>query len=83
MPQAIDCSPITGGIAAKVQAEAPKPTRDKSTIAQTLETGLTHAKNLLTSANAVEKLKPHVQNAAGWLGQHGHKLLPLVGLRTL
>jgi hypothetical protein len=67
MPQAIDFSPVTDGIATQVQAEAHKSTRNKSAIAQTLETGLTYAKNLHGFADAIETLEPHVQNAAaGW-----------------
>ena len=38
------------------------------------------ARNLQGFAEAIDKLRPHVQNAASWLGEHGTKLLPLVGL---
>ncbi|MEA5451291.1 pentapeptide repeat-containing protein [Leptolyngbya sp. CCNP1308] len=72
--------PVTTGIAAKLDAEAAKPAPDKSIVATTLETGLTYARNLQGFAEAIDKLRPHVQNAAGWLGEHGTKLLPLVGL---
>jgi uncharacterized protein YjbI with pentapeptide repeats len=72
--------PVTDGIAQKLEVEAQKPTPNKDVIGQTLETGLTYAKTLQGFAEALDQLKPHVQNAAGWLGQHGHKLLPLVGL---
>jgi uncharacterized protein YjbI with pentapeptide repeats len=72
--------PVTDAYAQKLQAEAEKPVPDESVIAQTLETGLTYAQNLQGFAEAIDKLRPHVQNAAGWLGQNGHKLLPLVGL---
>jgi hypothetical protein len=72
--------PVTTGIAAKLEAEAAKPVPDKSVVATTLETGLTYAQNLQGFAEAIEKLRPPVQNAAGWLGEHGAKLLPLVGL---
>lgn len=72
--------PVTTGIAAKLDAESAKPAPDKSVVATTLETGLTYARNLQGFAEAIDKLRPHVQNAAGWLGEHGTKLLPLVGL---
>ena len=72
--------PVTTGIAAKLDAEAAKPAPDKSVVATTLETGLTYARNLQGFAEAIDTLRPHVQNAAGWLGEHGTKLLPLVGL---
>jgi len=72
--------PVTTGIAQKLEAEAQKPSPDKSVVATTLETGLSYAKTLQGFAEAMDKLRPHVQNAAGWLGENGPKLLPLVGL---
>jgi hypothetical protein len=75
--------PITTGVALKLEEEAHKPSPDKSLVAKTLETGLNYAQNLQGFAEAIDKLRPHVQNAAGWLGEHGHKLLPLVGLAML
>lgn len=75
--------PVTSGIAQKLEVEAQKDSPDKSVVGQTLETGLTYAKNLQGFADAIDKLRSHVQNAAGWLGEHGYKLLPLVGLMAL
>jgi uncharacterized protein YjbI with pentapeptide repeats len=75
--------PITTGVALKLEQEAHHPNPDKSVVAKTLETGLDYARNLQGFAEAIDKLRPHVQNAAGWLGEHGHKLLPLVGLALL
>jgi len=72
--------PVTTGIATKLEAEAQKQTPDKSMVATTLETGLSYARNLQGFAAAIDQLRPHVQNAASWLGEHGHKLLPLMGL---
>ena len=72
--------PIATGIAQKLEAEAAKPEPDKSVITTTLETGLTYAKSLSGFAEAIDKLRPRVEAVAGWLGKHGHKLLPLVGL---
>lgn len=72
--------PVTDGIAQKLKAEAQKPNPDKSIVTQTLETGLSYAKNLQGFAESIDKLRPHVKNAAGWLGKHGYKLLSLVGL---
>jgi hypothetical protein len=72
--------PIATGVALKLEEEAHKPVPDKSVVATTLETGLTYAQNLNGFAEAIDQLRPHVQNAAGWLGEHGTKLLPLVGL---
>lgn len=72
--------PITAGVAQKLEIEARKPEPDKSAVATTLEPGLTYAKNLAGFADAIDTLRPHVEAAAGWLGQQGYKLLPLVGL---
>jgi hypothetical protein len=72
--------PIASGVAQKLEQEAAKPEPDKSVVAKTLETGLAYAKDLAGFGDAIDKLRPHVEATAGWLGQHGHKLLPLVGL---
>lgn len=72
--------PIVAGVAQKLEQEAAKPEPDKSVIAKTLETGLTYAKDLVDFGDTIDKLRPHVEATASWLGQHGHKLLPLVGL---
>lgn len=72
--------PIANGVAQKLQQEASKTEPDKSIVASTLETGLTYAQNLSGFAEATDKLRPHVEAAAAWLGKHGYKLLALVGL---
>ncbi len=72
--------PIVAGVAQKLEQEAAKPEPDKNVIAKTLETGLTYAKDLADFSDTIDKLRPHVEATASWLGQHGHKLLPLVGL---
>ncbi|WP_008316935.1 hypothetical protein [Leptolyngbya sp. PCC 6406] len=72
--------PIVAGVAQKLEQEAAKPEPDKGAIAKTLETGLAYAKDLAGFGDAIDKLRPHVEATAGWLGKHGHKLLPLVGL---
>lgn len=72
--------PIATGVALKLEQEASKPEPDKSVVATTLETGLTYAKNLSGFAEAIDQLRPRVEAAAGWLGQHGYTLLALVGL---
>lgn len=72
--------PIATGVSQKLEEEANKPEPDKSVVATTLETGLTYAKNLSGFAEVIDKLRPHVEATAGWLGKHGYKLLPLVGL---
>ena len=72
--------PIATGVAQKLETEANKPKPDKKVVATTLETGLTYAKNLSSFAEAIDKLRPHIEAAAGWLGKQGYRLLPLVGL---
>jgi len=72
--------PVATGVAQKLADEAKKPQPDKSVIGTTLETGLAYAKNLQGFAEAIDKLRPHVENAAAWLGENWYKLLPLVGL---
>lgn len=72
--------PVAMGVAQKLEQESGKPEPDKSVVATTLETGLTYAQNLSGFAEAIDTLRPHVEAAAGWLGKHGDKLLPLVGL---
>jgi uncharacterized protein YjbI with pentapeptide repeats len=72
--------PVIDAVMVEVEEEIAKPNPDKSVVATTLETGLTYARNLQGFAEAMDQLRPHVQNAAGWLGEHGTKLLPLVGL---
>lgn len=72
--------PIAAGFATKLKEEASKPEPDKSVIVNTLELGLTYSKTLTSFAEAIDKLRPHVEATAGWLGKHGYKLLPLVGL---
>ncbi|EKU96899.1 hypothetical protein Lepto7375DRAFT_0821 [Leptolyngbya sp. PCC 7375] len=72
--------PITISVAQKLATEASNPKPDKSMIAAILETGLVYLENLSGFTEAIDKLRPHVEAVSGWLGNHGYKLLPLVGL---
>ncbi|WP_013322650.1 hypothetical protein [Gloeothece verrucosa] len=72
--------PVATGVAQKLKEEASKPKPDKNIVATTLETGLTYGKNLSNFAETIDKLQPRVTAIVAWLGKHGHKLLPLVGL---
>jgi hypothetical protein len=63
---------------AEVELEKPEP--DKSEVGQALDRALKYAEKASGFAEAIDKLRPHVEAAAGWLGKHGYKLLPLVGL---
>ena len=72
--------PVATGIAQKLEQESSKPEPDKSVVATTLETGLTYVEKLSGFAEAIDKIRPHVEAAAGWLGEHGYRLLSLVEL---
>ena len=72
--------PIANGVAQKLQQEASKIEPNKSIIASALETGLTYAQNLSGFTEAIDKLRPHVEATAAWLGNNGYKLPALVGL---
>lgn len=73
-------NPLVTGVAQELEAESKKAQPDKSKIAKALEMGLSYANGLAGFGDAVEKLRPHVEAVAGWLGKNGAKLLPLVGL---
>lgn len=53
---------------------------DKDEIGEALGRALNYAEKANGFAEAIDKLRPHVEKAAGWLGEHWYKLLPLVGL---
>lgn len=73
-------SHIVSGVAKALEAESKKTNPDKSNVARFLDTGLSYAKDLAEFGGAIEKLRPRVEAVAGWLGEHGTKLLALVGL---
>ncbi|WP_240966763.1 hypothetical protein [Nodosilinea sp. P-1105] len=73
-------NPTIAGAAEELAQEVAKPEPDKEIMADALETGLKRIKKLADFGDAIDRLRPHVEATAGWLGQHGHKLLPLVGL---
>ena len=73
-------NPTIAGAAEELAQEVAKPEPDKEIIADALETGLKRIKKLADFGDAIDRLRPHVEATAGWLGKHGYKLLPLVGL---
>ena len=73
-------NPTITGAAEELAQEVAKPEPDKEIMADALETGLKRIRKLADFGDAIDRLRPHVEATAGWLGQHGHKLLPLVGL---
>ncbi len=65
---------------AEAQSDATKPQPDKTEIGTALERALGYAGKAADFGDKAEKIAIHVQNAVAWLGDHWHKLLPLVGL---
>lgn len=52
----------------------------KDEVGQALDRALKYAEKANGFAEAIEKLQPHIEKAAGWLGQNWYKLLAVVGL---
>lgn len=65
---------------AEAESDAAKPRPDKNEIGGALERALGYAGKAADFGEKAGKIAAHVQNAVGWLGDHWHKLLPLVGL---
>ena len=66
---------------AEAADEAAKPQPDKNEIGGALERALGYAGKATDFGDKAGKIATHVQNAVAWLGDHWHKLLPLVGNR--
>ena len=62
------------------EEELKKSDPDKNEIGQALNRALNYAQKANGFTEAIDKLRPHVEAAAGWLGKHSYKLLSLVGL---
>lgn len=62
------------------EIELTKPEPDKDEVGQALNRALNYAEKANGFATAIDQLRPHVEAVAGWLGKHGYKLLPVVGL---
>jgi hypothetical protein len=63
---------------AKEELKKPEPNKDE--VGQALDRALNYAQKTNGFAEAIDKLRPHVEKSAAWLGEHWYKLLPLVGL---
>ncbi len=68
---------------ADAEEEAQKPEPDKDEVGQALDRAITYATKANGFAEAVEKLTPHVQRAAAWLGENWFKILAAVGLAAM
>ena len=62
--------------------ELTKPQPDKQEVGKALERALDYAKKAEGFTRAVETFKPHIINAAAWLGENWHTLLNAVGLAS-
>ncbi|MEM9138154.1 MAG: hypothetical protein AAGB01_12535, partial [Cyanobacteria bacterium P01_F01_bin.42] len=65
---------------ADAEYELQKPTPDKDEVGQALGRALDYAQKAEGFAESMDELRPHVTNAAGWLGKNWYKLLAIVGL---
>jgi len=62
------------------QEELKKPEPNKDEVGQAIDRALNYAQKANGFVEAIDKLRPHVTNAAAWLGENWYKLLSLVGL---
>ena len=65
---------------AEAESDAAKPQPVMIVIGGALQRALGYAGKAADYGDKAGKIATHVQNAVGWLGDHWHKLLPLVGL---
>ncbi len=64
----------------EVDLHLAKAEPEKDRVGQALERALDYASKADGFAEKIDKLAPHVKNAAAWLGRNWHKLLGFVGL---
>lgn len=62
------------------EEELKKPQPDKDEVGQALDRALNYAKKAEDFAGVMQALKPHIANAATWLGSNWHKIVSVVGL---
>lgn len=63
-----------------VEEELEKPEPDKDEIGQALDRAVNYAQKANGFAEAINKLRPHIEKLVAWLGGNWYKLLSLVGL---
>jgi hypothetical protein len=63
-----------------IKEELQKPDPNKDEIGHALDRAINYAKKANGFAEAIDKLRPHVEKSVAWLGENWHKLLLLVGL---
>lgn len=62
------------------QDELEKPEPDRDEVGQALDRALNYAQKAEGFADTAAKIKGHITGVVAWLGDHWHKLLPMVGL---
>lgn len=62
------------------EEELKKAKPDKDEVGQALDRALNYAQKADGFAQAIDGLRPHVEQVAGWLGKHWYKILTVVGL---
>ncbi len=62
------------------EEEINKPQPDKDEVGQALDRALNYAKKAEDFAGVLQTLKPHITNAAAWLGSNWHNIVSVVGL---
>lgn len=62
------------------EEELRKPEPNKDEVCQALDRALTYAEKANDFAEVINKLQPHVEKTAGWLGRNWYKLLAIVGI---
>ncbi|MCP4402886.1 MAG: hypothetical protein GY801_36990 [bacterium] len=62
------------------EEEINKPQPDKDEVGQALDRALNYAKKAEDFSGVMQTLKPHIANAAAWLGSNWHNIVSVVGL---
>lgn len=63
-----------------MEDELKKEKPDKDEIGQAIDRALNYAQKANGFAESIDKLRPHIENIASWLGKHWYKILVLVGV---
>jgi hypothetical protein len=62
------------------EEELKKPEPNKDEVGQALDRAINYAQKANGFAESIDKLRPHVEKLAAWLGENWYKLLSLVGI---
>jgi acetylornithine deacetylase/succinyl-diaminopimelate desuccinylase-like protein len=80
----VEASPQQAGKIARALEDAAeesnKPSPDKDEVGKAISRALEYAERGEKFVDVVNKIAPHIKNAAAWLGANWYRLLPVVGL---